>query len=551
MKQVALAAALAVATSMSVSAETYQPNWDSLSKHQETPEWFRDAKFGIYFHWGPYSVPAYGNEHYPRTMYGHPSGKKPVKTEKSRFQPAVGFQTFREHEHHKRAFGDPSQFEYHDLIPLFKAPNFNAEEWADLFYLAGAKFAGPVAEHHDGFAMWDSQVTPWNAADIGPKRDIVGEMNNAIRKRGMKFITTFHHAKGGAPDISDMLKDNGKAGAPGFDIDETVATKKLNAKMFRAKRWWHYFGREQYLSRVAPDHVDSPEMQKLYGNMPRKDWLNMWNVKLEEVIDQYQPDLIWFDSWLDRIPEENRQAFAAYYLNAADKWGKDVAITYKQEDMPRTVGIEDFEKGRLDELTEFAWLTDDTISSGSWASTGSWSYTEELVIREGKELLHTLIDIVSKNGQLLLNISPTADGVIPQAQRQSLLEMGRWLRANGEAIYDTRPFITYGEGPKRMSGSGHFTEMTGEYNQENIRFTRNGNSVYAMQLGWPGSQVETTIKSISSKTFPDLVITKVSVVDSAENINWQLTKDGLVVTTPFKASNKIAIAYKIETNGKF
>lgn len=551
MKKLALAVALAATTSMSACAGKYDANWESLAKHNETPEWFRDAKFGIYFHWGPYSVPAYGNEHYPRTMYGHPSGKKPVKTAKSRFQPAVGFQTFREHEHHKKAFGDPSEFEYHDLIPLFKAPNFDAEEWADLFYLAGAKFAGPVAEHHDGFAMWDSEVTPWNAADMGPKRDIVGEMNKAIRKRGMKYITTFHHAKGGMPDTSDLLNDDGKGGAPGFDIEENVSTKKLSAEMFKAKRWWHYFGREQYLNRTKPGHVDSPEMQKLYGNMPREAWLDMWNVKLEEVIDQYQPDLIWFDSWLDRIPEKNRQEFAAYYLNAADKWGKDVAITYKQEDMPHSVGIEDFEKGRLDRLTEFAWLTDDTISSGSWASTGSWSYTEELVIREGKELLHTLIDIVSKNGQLLLNISPTADGIIPEAQRQSLLEMGTWLRANGEAIYNTRPFNVYGEGPKRMKGSGHFTLMEGSYNQENVRFTRNGSTIYALQLGWPGSEVTTTIKSISAKQYGDLEITNVSVVDSSEEIEWSLTEEGLKVTTPFRAPNKVAIAYKIETNGKF
>ncbi len=552
MKKIMIAAALAATVSTSACAETkYEANWDSLGKHQETPEWFRDAKFGIYFHWGPYSVPAYGNEHYPRTMYGHPSGKKPVLTKKSRFQPAVGFQTFREHEFHKQAFGDPTEFEYHDLIPLFKAPNFNAEEWADLFYLAGAKFAGPVAEHHDGFAMWDSNVTPWNAADMGPKRDIVGEMNKAIRKRGMKFITTFHHAKGGAPDVAEMLNDDGKAGAPGFDIDESVATKKLNAKLFKAKRWWHYFGREQYLKANNPDYQDNEMLQKLYGNMPREAWLDMWNEKLEEVIDQYQPDLIWFDSWLDRIPAKNRQEFAAYYLNAAETWGKDVAITYKQEDMPHSVGIEDFEKGRLDRLTEFAWLTDDTISSGSWASTGSWSYTEELVIREGKELLHTLIDIVSKNGQLLLNISPTADGVIPHTQRQALLEMGHWLRANGESIYDTRPFNVYGEGPKRMTGSGHFTLMEGEYNQENIRFTRNGSTIYAIQMGWPGSQVDTLVKSINGEAYPELEITNVSVVDSAEAINWTLSKQGLMVTTPFKASNKVAIAYKIETNGKF
>ena len=186
-------------------------------------------------------------------------------------------------------FGEPKDVEYHDLIPKFTASNFNAEAWADLFYLSGAKFAGPVAEHHDGYAMWDSKLTPWNAVDTGPKRDIVGEMAKAIRKRDMKFITTFHHAKGGDPG-----KQAGKK-----------------------RRQWHYYGREQYMLRNKSQFNDSAQLQKLYGSMPRDAWLEMWNGKLAEVIDNYQPDMIWFDSWLDRIPEKNRQQFAAYYLNAA------------------------------------------------------------------------------------------------------------------------------------------------------------------------------------------------------------------------------------------
>jgi alpha-L-fucosidase len=328
----------------------YEANWESLAAHETAPAWFRDAKFGIYFHWGPYSVPAYGNEHYPRTMYGHPSGKKPVESE-TKFNPAIGFQSYREHEFHKANYGEPADFEYHDFIPLFKAENFDADEWAELFYAAGARFAGPVAEHHDGYAMWNSDRTPWNAADTGPHRDIVGEIAAAVRKRGMKLITTFHHAKNGRP--AD---------------DET------------SRRWWHYYGREKYFARTDAEHADSAGLQKLYGSMPRGAWLEMWNGKLEEVIDNYRPDVIWFDSWLDRIPESNRAEFVAYYLNAAKQWGKDVVITYKQKDLPQSVGVVDFEKGRLDELTPFAWLTDDTISAGPWTSSGSWSYTKELDI---------------------------------------------------------------------------------------------------------------------------------------------------------------------------
>lgn len=514
------------ASCMLVQADSpvYTADWDSLAAHNEAPEWFKNAKFGIYFHWGPYSVPAYGNEHYPRTMYGHFSGKKPIlNPQKRNYNLGIGFQTFREHEFHKENYGEPKDFEYHDLVPLFKAQNFDAEVWANLFYLAGAKFAGPVAEHHDGYSMWDSEHTPWNSADTGPKRDIVGEIEKAIRKRDMKFVTTFHHARVGRSQEGSGLKEI---------------------------REWYYYGRDQYYLREAPDYVDSSDVQRLYGTMTWEDFLEMWNAKLEEVIDKYHPDIIWFDSWLHRIPEANRQRFAAYYLNAAVKRDQEVVITYKQEDMPQNIGVVDFEKGRMDELTDYTWLTDDTISAGQWTTTGSWSYTEELDIKSTRELLHTLIDIVSKNGNLLLNISPKADGTIPVAQKEALLGMGAWLRANGEAIYDTRPFVVYGEGPKRLASSGHFTQMTGDYNEENIRFTTKGSTIYAIQMGWSGNQKDVLIQSINLTNLAGAKITKVFVVDSPEVINWKLTDDGLVVTTPSKVSNKIALCYKIETDAQ-
>ncbi|MBK1876045.1 alpha-L-fucosidase [Pelagicoccus mobilis] len=515
-----LATVLTLAASTPMAA-SYEENWESLAAHNESPEWFRDAKFGIYFHWGPYSVPAFGNEHYPRTMYGTVNGKRPVENKQKRnYNLGVGFQTFREHYFHLEKYGEPKDVEYHDLFPEFRAENFNAEEWADLFYLAGAQFAGPVAEHHDGYSMWDSALTPWDTVDTGPKRDIVGEISKAIRKRGMKLVTTFHHAKMGQAAEGSSVKD---------------------------QRRWHYYGRQKYFERVAPGHVDDPEVSKLYGTMPWEDFLVMWNGKLEEVIDAYQPDIIWFDSWLDRIPAENRQKFAAYYLNAADDWGKEVVITYKQEDMPQNLGVVDFEKGRMDDLTDYTWLTDDTISAGTWTTTGSWSYTEELIIKSSSELVHTLIDIVSKNGNLLLNISPRADGTIPEAQKESLLGVGKWLRANGEAIYGTRPFKVYGEGPKRMASSGHFVQMTGSYNEENIRFTTKDDAIYAIQMGWAGSKKEVLIKSVIPENLEGRTVANVSVVDSPETISWEQADEGLLVTTPFKASNKIAICFKIET----
>ena len=394
----------------------YKADWDSLKEHNEAPEWFRDAKFGIYFHWGVYSVPAYGNEWYPKWMHAK-QGRRSY------------------YQHHVETYGEPDRFGYHDFVPMLKAEHFDAEDWADLFEKAGARYAGPVCEHHDGYSMWDSDVTPWNAADTGPKRDITGELEKAIRSRGMKFVTTFHHE--------------------------------------RTRNWY---------PRVEgwPTTSDDPKLQLLYMNIPEELFDKVFQAKLGEVIDRYQPDLIWFDGRLEEIPDPYHRRFLAYYFDRAKQWGRDVVVTCKGHDYPPEVAVEDFEKGRMDHLTDFCWLTDDTISLGSWC------YTQDLQIKPTSRVLHDFIDIVSKNGCLLLNISPKADGTIPQNQRQVLLDMGQWLKVNGEAIYNTRPWLAHGEGPTRLGKSGGFVGAV-TYTPQDIRYTRSkdGRTLYAIVLGWP------------------------------------------------------------------
>ncbi len=276
----------------------YKANWKSLANHNEEAGWLADAKLGIYFHWGVYSVPAFGDEWYPRNMH---------------------FTGSRTHQHHVETYGEPSEFGYHDFVPMFKAEKFDAEEWADLFQKVGARFAGPVAEHHDGFSMWASNQIPWNVGDMGPKRDITGELAQAFQKRNIKLITTFHHAKH-LQRYSDKVKKE--------------LAKGLKNRPFRHS---HYPLIEGY-----PPTSEDVKLRQLYGNMPEALWLEqMWLGKLKEVIDNYQPDIIWFDSWLDRIPESKRQEFCAYYLNRAQEWGKDVVIVRKQDDMPLDVSIID------------------------------------------------------------------------------------------------------------------------------------------------------------------------------------------------------------------
>ena len=474
------------------SEAPYAADWESLKKHNPAPQWFRDAKFGIYFHWGVYSVPAFADEWYPRNMHSRNSN---------------------EYKHHVQKYGEPTEFGYHNFVPMFKAEKFDADEWAELFEKAGARFAGPVAEHHDGFAMWDSDLTPWNAMDMGPRRDIAGELAKAIRNRGMRFVTTFHHARNNLY----LIEKDGR------------------------KRWTGHY---EFVKRYFPSLLDDPKQAILYGYMPREQFLDIWEGKLLEVIDKYQPDLMWFDSWLDEIPDEYKTSYLAYYFNKANQWGKEVVVTFKQEDLPREIGVEDYEKGRANELTDYVWLTDDTISRGSWC------YTEDLQIKSTAEVLHVLIDIVSKNGQLLLNISPKADGTIPDNQKQVLLGIGKWLQDYGEAVYETRPFVDFGEGPTRLEKGGHFVRMNGGYTPQDIRYTRKGETVYAIILGWPGEN-EQVVMAIFGKDnkAKDVVVTDVSMFGTDEKIKWQRQDTGLIVTTPAKKIDAMAIVFKLSTSG--
>jgi alpha-L-fucosidase len=479
----------------------YAEDWESLGQYNEEPDWFKDAKFGIYFHWGVYSVPAYGSEWYPRMMH------------------VEGLGTY---EHHLEKYGHPSEFGYHDFVPMFKAENFDPQGWADLFLKAGAKFAGPVAEHHDGFSMWDSEATPWNSMDKGPGRDVTGELEEAIRARGMKFITTFHHAR-------NLQRYKG--------LEEEVITREKNIyNQFRKSHYPLYPG--------MPPTLDDPELNYLYGNIPEAEWLEkIWYGKLVEVVDQYRPDIIYFDSWLNHIPESMRLKFCDYYLSKANEWGKEVVIVRKQNDLPLEYSVDDLEKTRKNHLAEKAWMTDETISNGSWC------YTENLQIKSSRNHLHVLIDIVSKNGILLLNISPRADGTIPEDQRQVLLEMGTWLKQYGEAIYETRPWYTFGEGPTLEPEGKHpgnaFQNI--KYSSEDIRYTTSGDIVYAIFLGPPPAGQEILLKAFARENLVKrLEVMKVSIPGSDNVLKWNQTKAGLLVHIPESGLNNLATVLKIE-----
>lgn len=497
----------------SLAEVTYKPEEQSLSRHIAAPDWFRDAKLGIYFHWGPYTVAAHGNEWYPRWMH--------FDYDAEAWEGRVKGYHFDLLDWHTEKFGHPSEFGYHDMIPLFTGEHFDAESWAQLFEDSGARFAGPVAMHHDGFAMWDSKVTPWNAKAKGPKRDITGELATALRKRDIKLITSFHHAR-------HLQRYRGQSPMEAM-------------QRFGDRKSYHPFWNSHYpWIEGLPTSSEDPVLRLLYGNMPEEEWLEeFWLATLKEVIDNYQPDIIWFDTWLDQIPASKRYEFAAYFLNAADKTGQEVMITHKHEDLPPEFSVEDLEKGRRSGMDGAAWLTDDTLS------TGSWSYTEDLKLKSSERVIHEFIDIVSKNGQLLLNISPKADGTIPDNQRAVLMDLGGWLKVNGEAIYGTRPWTLYGEGPSQMAKGGHFTKQV-TYTAKDIRFTTKEDVMYAITLGTPVEETVIAALSLNNSLLGSQPIRSVEALSGDYVESWKQERDGLRIKLKKGAPEQIAYAFRIK-----
>jgi len=464
----------------------YEATWNSLSTHP-VPQWFRDAKFGIYTHWGPYSVPAHGwnASWYPTQMYNDPA-----KDGNARY--------------HEATYGPASKFGYKDFIPMFTGEKFNAEEWADLFARAGAKFAGPVAEHHDGFALWGSKLTKWNAVNMGPKRDVVAELDKAYRAKGMKFIATFHHAH----------------------------------------NWWFFPTWNKNFDCSNPEYAGLYSRPHEKDERPDKEYLDIWKGKLFEVIDRHRPDLIWFDFGLARIKESYRKEFLAYYYNKAEEWGKDVAVTFKTMKecmhLPPMTGIADIEVGKMNETTHYPWLTDSTIDAGE-----GWGHVNGLGYKSPERLIHNLIDRVSKNGYLLLNVGPRADGTIPEGAQECLREMGRWLEINGEAIYGTTPWMMSGEGPTKVVGGGHFSEENEvRFTSRDIRYTVKGDDLYAIVLGPPGDEVILQKAVAPEGKYPD-EITGVELLGVEGRLPYRSNTDGLVITMPKKMPCNHAVVLKL------
>jgi alpha-L-fucosidase len=468
----------------------FRPDWESLQKY-EAPAWYRDAKFGIFIHWGVYSVPAFGSEWYPRMMYVEGSS---------------------EYKHHIETYGPQDKFGYKDFIPNFKAENFDPAAWAELFKKAGAKYVVPVAEHHDGFAMYDSCLSDWTVAKMGPHRDTTGELAKAVRAAGLHFGLSSHR-----------VEHNFFLG-PGRKIPSDINDPQYAALYGPAHNW-----------------MMNPQGTALNDDFTFVSlaWANDWLARSAELVEKYRPDIVYFDWWIGQASiRPNLTRFAAFYYNSSLKYGDHVGvINYKDYAMQDHSGVLDIERGQLADLRPMPWQTDTSVSNKSWG------YINNDTFKSPEFVVDQLIDIVSKNGNLLLNIGPRSDGTIPEEVQHVLLDVGAWLNVNGEAIYGTRPWHIYGEGPTKVAaGSFHDTDTT-HYTAEDFRFTTKGAVLYAIGLAWPDNG-EAVIRSLVP-TAGSNGVKAVALLGTEGTLQFEQHPDGLHVKLPAQSPAKYAYALRV------
>jgi alpha-L-fucosidase len=469
----------------------FRPDWESLQKY-EVPEWYKDAKFGIFIHWGVYSVPAFGNEWYPRNMYRPESD---------------------EYKYHVATYGSVDKFGYKDFVPMFKAEHFDPAAWARLFKEAGAQYVVPVAEHHDGFAMYDSGLSDWTAAKMGPHRDVIGELAKAVRAEGLHFGASSHRVEhnfflGVGRRIPSDIND------PNFAAFYGPAHNWLEAKQGTP---------------LANDFT-----------FVSSAWTSDWLARSSEIVEKYHPDIMYFDWWIGQASVRADLArFAAFYYNASSKYGDHVGvINYKDYAIQEHSAVLDLERGQLGDIRPLYWQTDTSVSNKSWG------YIKDDTFKTPEFVVQQLIDIVSKNGNLLLNIGPRSDGTIPEEVQSVLRDVGAWLKVNGEAIYGTRPWKIYGEGPTKVAaGSFHDTD-TARYTAEDFRFTTKGKALYAIELGWPSSG-EAVLHSLGSGVLSGQKIASVVLLGSDTKLAFQQQADALRIHLPPQAPGKYAYVFRI------
>jgi alpha-L-fucosidase len=468
----------------------FRPDWESLQAYK-VPDWYKDAKFGIFIHWGVYSVPAFGSEWYPRLMY---------------------LQGSDEYKHQIATYGTQDKFGYKDFIPSFKAEKFDPAAWAGLFKESGARYVVPVFEHHDGFAMYDCGLSDWTAVKMGPHRDLWGDLAKALRAEGLHLGASSHR-----------VEHNFFLGV-GRTIPSDINDPQYAAFYGPAHQW--------------VENINNTPLSDDF-TFVSKAWTDDWLARSAEIVEKYHPDIMYFDWWIGQPSvRHDLTRFASFYYNESLKRGGAVGvINYKDYAMQEQSAVLDIERGQLSGIRPLYWQTDTSVSNKSWG------YIENDTFKSPEFIIHQLIDIVSKNGNLLLNIGPRSDGTILEGVQQVLKEVGAWLKINGEAIYGTRAWDIFGEGPTKVTeGSFHDTD-THPYTAEDFRFTRKGNVLYAIELGWPSNR-EAVIHSLDTAV-GHAKIASVVLLGSDAKLPFQQREDGLHIQLPEQMAGKYAYSFRI------
>ncbi len=467
----------------------FRADWESLKSYQ-VPQWYQDAKFGIFIHWGVYSVPAFGSEWYPRLMYisGSP-----------------------EYQHHIATYGTQDKFGYKDFIPKFTAAHYDPVAWAKLFKESGAKYVVPVFEHHDGFQMYDSALSDWTAVKMGPHRDLWGDLAKAVRAEGLHLGASSHR-----------VEHNFFMGV-GRQIRSDVNDPQ-NASLYGPAHNW------------LENHWGTPLSNDF--TYVSTAWTHDWLARSAEIVEKYHPDVMYFDWWIGQASvRTDLTRFAAFYYNSSSKNGPVGVINYKDWAMQPQAAVLDIERGQLGDIRTDKWQTDTSISNKSWG------YIENDTFKTPEFVVQQLVDIVSKNGNLLLNFGPRSDGTIPDEVQNVLREVGSWLKVNGDAIYGTRPWRIYGEGPTKVTAGSFNDTNLKPYTADDYRFTTKGETLYAIELGWPKG--EAVIKSLNGSVPGEKAIASIELLGSGK-VQFSQKDDGLHIQVPSQNPGKFAYVYRIE-----
>ena len=535
-----LASAMAAAGASSAAPATpqrkiakgiFKPTWDSL-KQYKTPDWFRDAKFGIWAHWSAQCVPEQG-DWYARQMY---------------------IQGNAQYNFHVKQYGHPSKFGFMELDNLWKAEKWDPEALMARYVKAGAKYFVSLANHHDNFDNYASTHHAWNSVKVGPKKDIVGTWAKIVRKHGLRFGVSNHSAHSWHWFQTAYAYDpEGEQKGVRYDA---YTLKKADGK----GKWWEGLDPQDLYngpSMVMPDGITTIRAAQQWHEQNDRKWteappaqnpkfVERWFLRCAELMDKYDPDLVYFDNTELPLGQAGLDIAAHYYNGNIKRRGRLEAVLNSKELKPDHVGtmVLDIERGRADHILADPWQTDTCI--------GEWHYRrtifEQHRYKTARTVIQTLADIVSKNGNLLLSIPLRGDGSIDEDESKFIEGLESWMPVNGEAIFGTRPFKLYGEGGQDLRGTGNFNEGRGRaYTSKDIRFTTKGDVLYAIVLAWPDDG-KVTIESLAQgkSEFPKQV-GQVELLGAAGPLPFERQAGGLVVTLPSVKPNEFAYVLKIRT----